>query len=172
VCRILGRAQEDHLLAGRHEVAGAEMGELLALEAAGVVEVGLLQTLAGREAGGAEAALAAVGLPGGDLALEAGGQELLVVQLSARARPASRARGAQGRRLERPVRNASSAVRPGWPWTSRRPSCDLPVVQAEGGVVVSQTPQLDRCLVRTGDGGRSARSPAAAHRWSGSLMVW
>ena len=34
--------------------------------------------LAGREPGGADAALAAVGLAGGDLALQAGGEELLV----------------------------------------------------------------------------------------------
>ena len=34
--------------------------------------------LAGREPGGADAALTAVGLPGGDLALQAGDQELLV----------------------------------------------------------------------------------------------
>jgi hypothetical protein len=34
-----------------------------------VVEVELLQRLAGREAGGADAALPAVGLAGGDLAL-------------------------------------------------------------------------------------------------------
>jgi hypothetical protein len=54
------------------------VGDLLALEAAGVVEVELLQALAGREAGGADAALTAVGLSGGDLALQAGGQELLV----------------------------------------------------------------------------------------------
>jgi hypothetical protein len=43
-----------------------------------VVEVELLQALAGREPGGADAALPAVGLAGGDLALQAGDQELLV----------------------------------------------------------------------------------------------
>jgi hypothetical protein len=43
-----------------------------------VVEVELLQALAGREAGVTDAAFAAVGFSGGDLALQAGGQELLV----------------------------------------------------------------------------------------------
>jgi hypothetical protein len=43
-----------------------------------VVEVELLQALARGEAGVADAAFAAVGLAGGDLALQAGGQELLV----------------------------------------------------------------------------------------------
>src|SRR4051794_16679690 len=42
------------------------------LRAQGVVEVELLQALAGGEAGGADATLAAVGLAGGDLALQAG----------------------------------------------------------------------------------------------------
>ena len=50
----------------------------LAFEAAGVLEVEVLQRLAGGEAGGADAALAAVGLAGGDLALQARDQELLV----------------------------------------------------------------------------------------------
>ena len=43
-----------------------------------MVVVEVLQGLAGGEAGGADAALAAVGLAGGYLALQAGGQELLV----------------------------------------------------------------------------------------------
>jgi hypothetical protein len=73
-----GWAEEHHVLLGRHEVQRAEVGDLLAVEAAGVVEVELLQALAGGEAGSADAALTAVGLSGGDLALQAGGQELLV----------------------------------------------------------------------------------------------
>jgi len=48
------------------------------IQAAGVVEVEFLQRFAGREPGGADAALAAVGLAGGDFTLQAGGQELLV----------------------------------------------------------------------------------------------
>ena len=73
-----GRAEEHDVVLGGDEVQGAQVGDDLAFEAAGVVEVELLQRLAGREPGGADAALAAVGLAGGDLALQAGGQELLV----------------------------------------------------------------------------------------------
>ena len=54
------------------------MGDDLAFEAALMVEVELLEGLSGREAGRPDADLAAVGLAGGHLALEAGGQELLV----------------------------------------------------------------------------------------------
>lgn len=54
------------------------MGDHVALEAALVVEVEVLEALAGRETRGADAVLAAVVLAGGDLALKAGGQELLV----------------------------------------------------------------------------------------------
>ena len=43
-----------------------------------MIKVELLQALAGREPGGPDAALAAVGFAGGDLALQAGGQELLM----------------------------------------------------------------------------------------------
>jgi hypothetical protein len=60
------------------KVEGAEVGDQVAFEAAGVIEVELLQALAGWEAGGADAALAAVGLAGGDLALQAGDEELQV----------------------------------------------------------------------------------------------
>jgi hypothetical protein len=42
------------------------------------VVVELLQALASREPGGVDAALAAMGFSGGDLALQAGGEELLV----------------------------------------------------------------------------------------------
>jgi hypothetical protein len=73
-----GRAEEDHVLLAGDEVQGAQVGDQVAFEAAGVVEVELLQGLAGREPGGADPALTAVGLPGGDLALQARGQELLV----------------------------------------------------------------------------------------------
>jgi hypothetical protein len=98
-----GRAQEHHVLLGHDEVEGAQVGDQIALEAAGVVEVELLQALAGGEAGVADAALAAVGLAGGDLALQAGGQELLVgPALSAGAFGQPRDRLAQGRGLERP----------------------------------------------------------------------
>jgi len=54
------------------------VGDQVAFETAGVVEVELFQGLAGGEAGGADAALPAVGFAGGDLALQAGDQELLM----------------------------------------------------------------------------------------------
>ena len=78
VLPVPGGPQEHHVLLGQHEVQGAQVRDHLPLEGAGVVEVELLQGLAGGESGGADAALAAVGLPCGDLALQAGGQELLV----------------------------------------------------------------------------------------------
>jgi hypothetical protein len=43
-----------------------------------VVEVKFLEALAGRESGSADPALSAVGVAGGDLALQAGGQILLM----------------------------------------------------------------------------------------------
>ncbi len=73
-----GWAEEDHVLLGDHEVQGAEVGDQVALESAGVVEVELLQALAGGEPGGADPALTAVGLPRGDLALQASHEELLM----------------------------------------------------------------------------------------------
>src|ERR671912_802951 len=73
-----GWAEEDDVVSGGDEVQRAEVGDGVALQRSGVVEVELLQALAGREAGGPDAALAAVGLAGGDLALQAGDQELLV----------------------------------------------------------------------------------------------
>lgn len=54
------------------------MGDRVAFEGALVVEVELLQRLAGREPGRADTAFAAVRFVGGDLALQAGGEELLV----------------------------------------------------------------------------------------------
>jgi hypothetical protein len=54
------------------------VGDELPFQAAGVVEVELLQRLAGREPGRADAALAAVGLPRGDLPLQARDEELLM----------------------------------------------------------------------------------------------
>ena len=69
------------------------MGDDLAFEPAGVVEVELLQALAGRKPGGADAALTTVGLPGGDFPLQAGHQVLLM-------RPAFRA-GAVGQPPDR-----------------------------------------------------------------------
>jgi hypothetical protein len=73
-----GWAQEHHVLARGDEVERAQVRDHLPLQGPGVVEVELLQALAGREAGVTDAAFAAVGFSGGDLALQAGGQELLV----------------------------------------------------------------------------------------------
>jgi hypothetical protein len=96
-----GWAEEHHVVAGGDEVQGAQVRDLLALEPAGVVVVELLQALAGGEPGGADAALAAVGLAGGDLALQAGGQELLmrpVLRAGALGQPEDRV--SQGRGFE------------------------------------------------------------------------
>ena len=73
-----GRAEEHHVVLGRDEVQRAQVRDHLTFEAAGVVEVELLQRLAGRESSSADAALAAVVLSGRDLALQAGEEELLM----------------------------------------------------------------------------------------------
>ena len=73
-----GWAEEHHVLPGGDEVQGAQVGDEVAFEAAGVVEVELLQRFAGGEPGGPDAALTAVAFPGGHLPLQAGDQELLV----------------------------------------------------------------------------------------------
>jgi site-specific DNA recombinase len=70
--------EEHDVVLARDEIQRAQMRDRFAFEAAGVLEVELLQRLAGREAGSADAALAAVVLPGGDLALQAGDEELLM----------------------------------------------------------------------------------------------
>ena len=111
-----GRAEEDHVLLGGDEVQGAQVGDQVAFQAAGVVEVELLQGLAGREPGGADPALAAVGLAGGDLALQAGGQELLVgpgLGPGPFGQPGDRL--AQRRRLQRPGQERQL----GWPRPGR-----------------------------------------------------
>jgi hypothetical protein len=68
-----------------------------------VVEVELLQAFAGREPGGADTSFTAVGFPGGDLALQAGGEELLIgPRLCAGALSETLDRRAQGWGLQRP----------------------------------------------------------------------
>jgi hypothetical protein len=104
-------AEEDHVLPASDEVQRAQMRDLLPLQAPGVVEVELLQALAGGEPGLADAALAAVGLAGGDLALQAGGQELLVAPALGTGplgQPVHR--GTKGRRLERAGQEAQLGV--------------------------------------------------------------
>src|SRR5206468_9198826 len=104
----------------------------VAVEAAGVVVVELLQALASGEAGGADAAFAAVGLAGGDLALQAGGQELLMgPALGAGPLGQPSHRLAKRRRLQRPSeeRQLAGKVATGdcggrhqaTPWPSSRP---------------------------------------------------
>ena len=78
VLPVPGGPEEDHVVFGGDEVQGAQVRDHLAFQAAGVAEVEVLQALAGREPGRADAALAAVGLAGGDLPLQAGDQELLM----------------------------------------------------------------------------------------------
>lgn len=73
-----GWAEEDHVLFSGNKIQGAEVSDRLAFERALGVEVELLQRFAAWEAGGADAAFTTVGFPGGDLALQASGQELLV----------------------------------------------------------------------------------------------
>ena len=66
------RTEEHHVIAGGDEVQGAQMGDGVAFESAGVVEVELLQRFTRREASGADTFLTAVRLPGRHLALQAG----------------------------------------------------------------------------------------------------
>ena len=87
-----------------HEVEGAQVGDDVTAQGALVVEVEVLQRLAGREAGRPDADLAAVGLPGRDLPLEAGGEELLVAP-AVRPGPLGQALHGAGQRgrLQRPA---------------------------------------------------------------------
>ena len=73
-----GRAEEHDVVAGGDEIEGGEVSDDVSLEGALVVEAELVEALAGRKAGGADAELAAVGRPRRDLTFEAGGEELLM----------------------------------------------------------------------------------------------
>jgi hypothetical protein len=73
-----GRSEQQHVVLGCDEVQGPEVGNLLALETAGVVEVEFPQALAGRKPGGPHSAFAAMAVAGRDLALPAGGEILLM----------------------------------------------------------------------------------------------
>jgi hypothetical protein len=74
----LGWSEEDHVVLGGDDVQGSQVGDGVAVESAGVVEVELFQGFSRREAGGADAALPAVGLPCRDFALQAGHQVFFV----------------------------------------------------------------------------------------------
>jgi hypothetical protein len=76
--RIAGRAEEHDVVFGGDEVQRAQVGDDLAFEAAGVLEVEVLEGFAGWESGGPDPAFAAVGFSCGDLALQAGDEELLM----------------------------------------------------------------------------------------------
>jgi hypothetical protein len=78
--------EEDHVVLGGHEVEGAQVGDDLAFEGRLVVEIEVFQGPASGEAGGADAALAAVGLADGDLALQADDGLAQVGAFSARVR--------------------------------------------------------------------------------------
>ena len=146
-----------------------------------MVEVEVLQRLAGREAGGADAALAAVGFAGGDLALQAGGQELLVgpaLGPGPFGQPRDRGSRSDGAFSAR-VRKASSAVTfpRGGLGRRGRPSRDLARRQAEDGVVVGQVAAAATSVawpaavtpLRRSVAAQPRRRPAA---WAGSVMVW
>ena len=80
------------------------MGDGVPLEGALVVEVEVFQGLASREPGGPDPDLATVGLAGGHLPLQTGGQELLVGP-ALRAGPLAQPLdgGRQGRGLQHPT---------------------------------------------------------------------
>ena len=97
-----GRAEQDDVLAGVQEVELAEVLDDLALDRALEGEVELLERLAGGEARGLDAALAAVALARGDLGREQRlGEALIAPLLLARALGELRQRARGGRRLER-----------------------------------------------------------------------
>jgi hypothetical protein len=76
-----GWAEEDHVVFAGDEVQRGEVGDQVPFQAAGMIKVELLNALAGREPGSPDSALSAVGVTGGDLALQAGGQILLMARL-------------------------------------------------------------------------------------------
>jgi hypothetical protein len=107
-----GWAEEDHVLLAGDKVQGAQVQDQVAFQSAGVVEVELLKGLAAREPGGADPAFAAVRVSGGNLALQAGGQELLM-RPGLGPRPLSQPcrAVAQGRRFQRPGQERDLARR-------------------------------------------------------------
>ena len=110
-----GRAEEHHVVFGGDEVQGAQVGDQVTFESAGVVEVELLQRLSCREPGGPDAAFTAVGFAGGDFALQTRRQELLVRPgLGAGPLGQPGHRFAQGRRLQARVRTPARRSRRGW----------------------------------------------------------
>jgi len=113
-------AEQDDVLARVQKVELAEVLDDLALDAALEGEVELLERLACGEAGGLDAALAAVALPGGDLGREqAFGEALVAPLLLARALGELRERAGGGRRLQGPeqVRELAGLGHAGISWS-------------------------------------------------------
>jgi len=81
VLPVAGRAQQHDVVFGVEEVELPQVLDHLAFDRALEGEVELLEGLAGREARGLDAALAAVALPGGDLGREQRLGEALVAPL-------------------------------------------------------------------------------------------
>lgn len=73
-----GRPKEDHVLLSDDEVQRPQVGDYLAFHGPLVVEVEVLERLAGGETSRADASLGAMRVAGGDLPLQASGQILLV----------------------------------------------------------------------------------------------
>lgn len=80
------RSEEDHIVLGGDEIQGAEVGDDLAPEAAGMDEVEVLQRFAGGEAGGADPAFTDMGLAGSDLAFRQAARNSSNVHDASRAR--------------------------------------------------------------------------------------
>jgi hypothetical protein len=108
------------------------VGDEVSFRAPGVVEVELLQALAAWEPRGPDPALPAVGLPGGDLPLQAGDEELLV----------------------RPGIGASPLREPGYRLPQRR-RLQRPGQERDLGCQVADTPERRRAR----GGGRSPKLP-------------
>ena len=73
-----GRSEEDDVLSSQDEVESPEMEEGVSFQAALMVEVELFDGLPCREPGRFDPQFTTVGLAGGDLSFQTGGEELFV----------------------------------------------------------------------------------------------
>jgi hypothetical protein len=78
------------MLFASDEVEGGQVGDQVAFQPAGMLEVEFLNAFAGREPGSADASFAAVRISGGDLRCRQAAKYSSWLQDSARARSASR----------------------------------------------------------------------------------
>ena len=170
-----GRAEEDHVLFGGDEVQPAEVGDQVAFQAAGMVEVEVLEGLRA----GNRAALIRPSPPWASRAATSrcrhAARNSSWVHASARARSASRPTASRRRRrLQRPGQEgefAGHVPRRRCSWRpSRHPAVEW---RAEGGVVVGEA----RAFHLAGWAGRTRssrppRSSFAATTWSRSVIVW